>query len=130
VQAMVAPGLDLRIRSTSDERLGPLVAIGLGSSTVDLVSDEASRLAPLSSAGAFALVAGSRAAAALDHADLDAGPVIDTLMRVAQLVGDHPEIAAADLNPIIVSADGAPTTDATIEITPARPAAGPLRRLE
>ena len=55
VQAMVAPGLDLRIRSTSDERLGPLVAIGLGSSTVDLVSDEASRLAPLSSAGATAL---------------------------------------------------------------------------
>jgi acyl-CoA synthetase (NDP forming)/GNAT superfamily N-acetyltransferase len=130
VQAMVAPGLDLRIRSTSDDRLGPLVAIGLGSSTADLVSDEASRLAPLSSAGATALVAGSRAAAALDRAGLDPEPVIDTLMRVAQLVGDHPEIATADLNPIIVSADGAPTTDATIAITPARPTPGPLRRLE
>ena len=130
VQAMVAPGLDLRIRSTSDERLGPLVAIGLGSSTVDLVSDEASRLAPLSSAGATALLAGSRAAAALEQAELDPAAVIDTLMRVAQLVGDHPEIEAADLNPIIVSRDGAPTTDATIEITAARPIAGPLRRLE
>ena len=127
---MVAPGLDLRIRSTSDDRLGPLVAIGLGSSTADLVSDEASRLAPLSSAGAAALVAGSRAAAALAHAELDPGAVIDTLIRVAQLVGDHPQITSADLNPIIVSHDGAPTTDATIEISTARPTAGPLRRLE
>ncbi|MET0460758.1 MAG: acetate--CoA ligase family protein, partial [Ilumatobacteraceae bacterium] len=130
VQAMVAPGLDLRIRSTSDDRLGPLVAIGLGSSTVDLVSDEASRLAPLSAAGATALLAGSRAAAALEHAGLDPAAIIDTLLRVAQLVGDHPEITTADLNPIIVSPDGAPTTDATIEIAPARPTPGPLRRLE
>ena len=52
VQQMVAPGLDLRIRTTTDDRLGPLVAIGLGSSTADLVADEASRLAPLSWAGA------------------------------------------------------------------------------
>ena len=65
VQPMVAPGLDLRIRSTLDDRLGPLVAIGLGSSTADLVTGEASRLAPLSSASATALLAGSRAGPAL-----------------------------------------------------------------
>ena len=32
-------------------------------------------------------------------------PCVDTLMRVAQLVGDHPEITSADLNPIIASAE-------------------------
>ena len=32
--------------------------------------------------------------------------VIDTLIRVAQLVTDHAEIASVDLNPIIVSKDG------------------------
>ena len=46
-------------------------------------------------------------------------------MRVAQLVGDHPEITSADLNPIIVSEDGAATTDATIEISESRAVAGP-----
>ncbi len=130
VQAMVHPGLDLRIRSMTDERLGPLVSIGLGSSTADLVSDEASRLAPLSSAGAAALLALSRAGSALEQAGLEDGPVLDTLMRVAQLIGDHPSIAAVDLNPIIVSVEGVATTDAIIEIGVARPDPGPMRRLD
>jgi acyl-CoA synthetase (NDP forming)/GNAT superfamily N-acetyltransferase len=130
VQRMVEPGLDLRIRSAADDELGPLISIGLGSSTADLVTDEASRLAPLSSVGASALLAGSRAGPALEHAKLPVEPVVDTLMRVAQLVGDHREITAADLNPIIVSPDGAFVTDATIDIAPAGPTPGPLRRLE
>ncbi|MET0578500.1 MAG: acetate--CoA ligase family protein, partial [Ilumatobacteraceae bacterium] len=130
VQSMVNPGLDLRIRTTTDVRLGPLVSIGLGSSTTDLVSDEASRLAPLSSAGAAALLGASRAGAALDRAGLSTSDVVDTLVRVAQLIGDHPAIAALDLNPIIVSADGAATTDAVIDIVAPRLDPGTIRRLE
>ena len=130
VQAMIPPGLDLRIRSTIDEHIGPLVAVGLGGSTADLVSDEAARLAPLSSASAEALLAGSRAGPALEAAGLPTAAVIDTLIRVAQLVTDHPEIAFVDLNPIIVSNDGFWVTDAVIAVGPARPGPGPLRRLE
>ena len=105
--------------------------IGLGSSTADLVADEASRLAPLSSAGATALLAGSRAGPALAHAGLAPDAVVDTLMRVAQLVGDHPEIAFADLNPIIVSAErrSRDRRDDRDRASP-DPIAGPLRRLE
>ena len=58
VQAMIPPGLDLRIRSTVDERLGALVAVGLGGSTTDLLADEPTRLAPLSPAGAATLARG------------------------------------------------------------------------
>ena len=130
VQSMVPPGLDLRIRSVTDEQLGALISIGLGSFTADLVSDEASRLAPLSPVGAAALVAGSRAGPALEHGGLAVEPVVDLLIRVAQLVTDHPQITTADLNPIIVSAAGAAVTDATIDIAPAGPTPGPLRRLE
>jgi hypothetical protein len=126
---MVAPGLDLRIRSTLDDRLGPLVAIGLGSSTADLLSGEASRLAPLSSASATALLAGSRAGPALHQAQLPTAPVVETLMRVAQLVGDHDEIESVDLNPIIVSTEGIAVTDAVVHIQPPPPDDGPLRRL-
>ena len=130
VQSMVAPGLDLRIRSAADDELGSLIVVGLGSSTADLMADEASRLAPLSSVGASALLAGSRAGPALEQAELPVDPVVDMLIRVAQLVSDHPEITAADLNPIIVSPAGVSVTDATIHISPARPTPGPLRRLE
>jgi acyl-CoA synthetase (NDP forming)/GNAT superfamily N-acetyltransferase len=130
VQPMVTPGLDLRIRSTVDDKLGPLIATGLGGAGADLLSDEAARLAPLSSAGATALVAGSRAGPALHEAGLPAGAFVDTLIRVAQLVGDHPEIGAADLNPIMVSEDCAAVTDAVIHVRPPRPTPGPIRRLD
>lgn len=130
VQAMIAPGLDLRIRSSLDKRVGPLVSVGLGGSTADLMGDEPSRLAPLSSTGAAALLDGSRAGPALQAAEIPPAATIDTLMRVAQLVTDHPEITSIDLNPIVVSVDGAWVTDASIGIGPARPEPGPLRRLD
>jgi acyl-CoA synthetase (NDP forming)/GNAT superfamily N-acetyltransferase len=130
VQPMVAPGLDLRIRSTLDDRLGPLVAVGLGSSTADLVTGEASRLAPLSSASAAALLAGSRAGPALHQASLASAPVVELLMRVAQLISDHDAIEAVDLNPIIVSGEGVAVTDAIVRIRDPLPDDSPLRRLE
>ena len=130
VQAMIPPGLDLRIRSSVDERIGPLIAVGLGGSTADLVADEPSRLAPLSSTGAASLLDSSRVGPALAAAELPSAQIVDTLVRVAQLVTDHPEILEADLNPIIVSAERAWVTDAAIRIGPARPGPGPLRRLD
>jgi acyl-CoA synthetase (NDP forming)/GNAT superfamily N-acetyltransferase len=130
VQRMVAPGLDLRIRSTVDDKLGPLVAVGLGGSTADLITDEASRLAPLSTASASALLGGSRAGPALHDAELASAPVVEMLMRVAQLVGDHDEIAAVDLNPIIASPETVAVTDAIVHVRPPRPSAGPIRRLD
>jgi acyl-CoA synthetase (NDP forming)/GNAT superfamily N-acetyltransferase len=130
IQPMVAPGLDLRIRSTVDDRLGPLIAIGLGGSGADLLADEASRLAPLTTASATALVAGSRAGPALHEAGLPAPGVVDTLLRVAQLVGDHPEIESADLNPIMVSEDCVAVTDAVIHVRRSHPATTPIRRLD
>jgi acyl-CoA synthetase (NDP forming) len=128
VQAMVPPGLDLRVRST-DSRLGPLVAVGLGGSQADLITDEASRLAPLSSVAAEALIAGSRVGPAMDRAGLDAAPVADLLVRVAQLALDHREITLVDLNPVILSAEEAWVTDAVIAVHPVERAEPPIRRL-
>jgi acyl-CoA synthetase (NDP forming)/GNAT superfamily N-acetyltransferase len=129
VQAMVPPGLDLRVRST-DSRLGPLVAVGLGGSQADLITDEASRLAPLSSVAAEALIDGSRVGPAMNRAGLDAGPVADLLVRVAQLALDHHEISLVDLNPVILSAEQAWVTDAVIAVRAVEHAEPPIRRLD
>jgi acyl-CoA synthetase (NDP forming)/GNAT superfamily N-acetyltransferase len=130
VQAMVAPGLDLRVRSAADERLGPLVSVGLGGSQADLIADEASRLAPLSSVTAETLIDGSRAGPALERAGLDAGSVADLLVRVAQLAVDHPAVTLIDLNPVIVSAGRVCVTDAVITVRPTEHIEHALRRLE
>jgi hypothetical protein len=126
---MVPPGLDLRIRAVADERVGPLISVGLGGSVADLIADEHSRLAPLSVAGATALLAESRAGAALAAQNLDADAVVDTILRAGQLVADHPEISMLDLNPMIVSGAGCWVTDAVISVAAHDQVATPIRRL-
>ena len=129
VQAMTAPGVDLRIRASLDERLGPLVAIGVGGFGSDLLADEKVRLAPLSAESAHALISESRAGAALQQAEIGTGLLVDTLIRAAQLAADHPEFVDIDLNPVITTSDSCCVTDAIIRISPVDRPEGALRRL-
>ena len=116
VQAMTAPGLDLRVRVTVDPDLGPLVAVGLGGRSADLLADEARRLAPLSQQSAAALVAASRAGAALADAGLPDRHLVDVVLRVAQLAADHRHVVGVDLNPTIVTSAGCVVTDAIVDV--------------
>ncbi len=128
VQPMVSPGLDLRIHVRVDDRIGPVITVGLGGVQADLIGDETSRLAPISPSEARSLVASTRAAAMLDDESLEI--VANVVSRIAQLASDHPEIAELDLNPVIVGDDGCRVVDASITLrTPERPEPA-VRRLE
>jgi acyl-CoA synthetase (NDP forming)/GNAT superfamily N-acetyltransferase len=129
VQKMTPPGLDLRIRATADERLGAVIAIGLGGRNTDLIADEATRLTPLSTPAARSLIERSRAGPALEAAGIAADAITDVLMRTAQLVTDRPEIVELDLNPVLVAADASWVTDAVVRIAPDHGDHGALRRL-
>ncbi|MEZ5295930.1 MAG: acetate--CoA ligase family protein [Ilumatobacteraceae bacterium] len=61
VQQMLPPGVDLRIRVEDDERLGPIITVGLGGVQADLIGDEVSRLAPVSPVVARRMVETTRA---------------------------------------------------------------------
>lgn len=127
VQRMVPTGLDLRIRASLDPRIGPVVTAGLGGAQADVIADESSRLAPVSPATARSLLEHTRAAAALSDVAID--EVAEVIVRVAQLVSDHPEIAALDLNPVIADPTGrCQVVDATIRLEhPTRPERSPRR---
>lgn len=128
VQEMIAPGIDLRIRVETDDRLGPVISVGLGGMHADVIGDAASRLAPISLPAARALLAGTRAAAALDEAAFERAT--DTIVRVAQLASDHPAIAELDLNPVIVGAERCTVADATVRLDPTSRVQPAVRRLE
>jgi acyl-CoA synthetase (NDP forming)/GNAT superfamily N-acetyltransferase len=128
VQRMVPPGADLRIRTTLDPRLGPLITVGIGGAQADAIGDESSRLAPISTSTAHALVAATRAAALLDEQGLEI--VADQVTRVAQLVSDHARIASLDLNPVIVTTDGSWVVDAHIDLREPERVEAAIRRLE
>lgn len=130
VQAMTAPGVDVRIRCEHDDRLGAIVTVGLGGAQADAIDDRTSRLAPVSPASATTMLTETRLMAALDAADFDSWRLVDAIVLAAQLASDHPEIAELDLNPVIVSDDGAVVTDALIRLEPAVTEDGPLRRLD
>jgi hypothetical protein len=56
------------------------------------------------------------------EADLDA--LADIAVRVGALADAHPAIAELDLNPVMVSREGAPVVDARVRVTP--PAVQPV----
>ena len=71
VQRMVPPGLDVRVRVRDDERVGPVISVGLGGVQADTIGDEVSRLAPVSPSTAATMIRETRAGGALDENEIE-----------------------------------------------------------
>lgn len=106
VQKMVPPGLEVLIGMNRDPQFGPLVTFGLGGIYVEILKDVAFRLAPFSRLEAKAMLGEIRAHALLDgfrnQRPVDKEAIIDSLLRVGQMVIDFPQIAELDINPFVV----------------------------
>ena len=129
VQRMVAPGVDVRVQCTHDDRLGVIVNVGYGGIDADLIGDRSSRLAPLSPASALAMLTETKVGEALRSAGIDSSPLVDVIVQAAQLGAEQNDIDELDLNPVVVSADSALVTDAMITLLDRPDEDGPLRRL-
>ena len=129
VQRMVAPGVDVRVQCTHDDRLGVIVNVGYGGIDADLIGDRSSRLAPLSPASALAMLTETKVGEALRSAGVDSSPLVDVIVQAAQLGAEQRDIDQLDLNPVVVSADGALVTDAMIILRDRPENDGPIRRL-
>jgi hypothetical protein len=127
VQAMLPPGVDLRIRVDDDPRLGPIITVGLGGVQADLIADEVSRLAPVSPIVARQMVEATRASAALDEEML--ARVAELVVRIAHLASDHTRVRELDVNPVIVAEGQCRVADVMVRLgEPDRHE--PVRRLE
>jgi acyl-CoA synthetase (NDP forming)/GNAT superfamily N-acetyltransferase len=133
VQPMVEPGRELLVGVHGDATFGPLVVLGVGGVDTDLVADRASRLVPLTDADADEMLTSLRASPILFGAGvakpLDSAALIDVLLRVARMADLLPEIAEADLNPVVLTDSSCRAVDARIRIEPVEPADPYLRRL-
>ena len=122
VQAMARrPGAhELIVGIAADAVFGPVVLFGEGGTAVEIKGDRAVALPPLTADLARDLVGRTRVARLLagyrgrPAADLPA--VHATLVRVAQLACDLPEVAELDINPLLADADGVLALDARIRI--------------
>jgi acetyltransferase len=93
-----------------DPQFGPLVTFGLGGIYVETLQDVTFRVAPFSREEAAEMLGEIRAHALLDgvrgQPPYDKPAIVETLLRVSQLVVDFPQIAELDINPLMVYAQG------------------------
>ncbi|MFJ3788379.1 GNAT family N-acetyltransferase [Kitasatospora sp. NPDC090091] len=133
VQPMAAPGVELLAGVVQDRVFGPLVILGMGGTATDVLDDRAARLAPLTERDLTGMVTELRGAPVLLGRDgmppVDLAAVRSVLSRLSRLATDLPELAEADLNPVIAGPTGAVCVDARVRLEP-RPSFDPyLRRL-
>ncbi|WP_037070120.1 bifunctional GNAT family N-acetyltransferase/acetate--CoA ligase family protein [Pseudonocardia acaciae] len=132
VQPMAPPGAELLVGVTSHPPYGPLLTIGLGGTTTDLVGDRAHCLLPATEAELDAtldrlrvaprLFAGAGGAAIRDQ-------LRDAARRLAWLATRAPEVAETEINPLLAGPTGASAVDIRVRLAPARPAEPWLRGL-
>ncbi|MGW8251309.1 MAG: acetate--CoA ligase family protein, partial [Anaerolineales bacterium] len=107
VQQMVpAGGVEVLVGMNRDPQFGPLVTFGLGGIYVETLKDVTFRVAPFSPEEAENMLDEIRAHAILDGVRgkpaMDKQAIVDTLLRIGQLVQDFPQIAELDINPLMV----------------------------
>lgn len=120
VQAMArrSEAHELIIGVATDPVFGPVILFGQGGVAVEAMADHAMALPPLNMILARDLITQTRVARLLagyrnrPAADLDA--ICRTLMQVAQMVIDLPEIAELDVNPLLADHQGVIALDARV----------------
>ncbi|HSG82728.1 MAG TPA: acetate--CoA ligase family protein, partial [Gemmatimonadota bacterium] len=113
VQQMVTGGRETIIGTAFDPSFGPLIMFGLGGIYVEALGDVVFRIHPVSDIDAaemvrqvkgFKLLQGVRG-----EKGVDLGALQEAIQRIAQLVGDFPQIIELDINPFVAFEPGAPS---------------------
>lgn len=111
VQRMVEDGVEVILGARVDPDFGPLVLVGLGGVFVEVFRDVALRLAPVSPVEARAMVESLQGAPLLHGArgrpPADLAALTEAIVRFSELAaGLPPEIAAVEINPLLVRPEG------------------------
>ena len=122
VQAMmVRPKVrELIIGLADDPTFGTVVVFGRGGTAVEIINDKALALPPLDLPLARDLIARTRVSRLLQHyRDVPAvkpDAVALTLVKLAQMAADIPEIRELDINPLLADEHGVLAVDARVAV--------------
>lgn len=110
VQRMAAEGIETIIGGKRDPQFGPVVIFGLGGIFVEVLKDVTMRIAPVDEATASQMIREIRGAPLLEGTRgrpvSDTSALVQAIVRVSQLLVEHPGIARLDINPFLVFARG------------------------
>ena len=125
LEEMAPAGQEVVIGGLRDPQFGPMVMVGLGGIFVEVLADVSFRICPITRLDAEEMLDELKGAALLRGArgrkPVSRAAIVDALLKVGGeggLLMTHGEdIAEADINPLIVSADGAVAVDARFVLT-------------
>jgi acetyltransferase len=115
-------GVELIVGARRDPVFGPVLLLGAGGVTAELMEDRSLELPPLNERLARGMVDRLRIAPLLKgyrgRSPLDVEGLITALIHISQLVSDCPEISELDVNPLLVTPDGVTALDARVILDP------------
>ncbi|MEN8097432.1 MAG: acetate--CoA ligase family protein [Chloroflexota bacterium] len=110
VQPMISGGRELIVGGRQDESFGPIVLVGMGGIYVEILEEVAIRVAPITQQDAEEMINELKAAPILKgargHRKSDIQAIIDTLLRISQLLVDFPQVQEIDINPLVAFPEG------------------------
>jgi len=119
--------------AATDPVFGPVILFGQGGLAVEVSGDHAVALPPLNAVLARDLIGRTRIARQLkgyrNHPPADMDAIAATLVQVARLVAEVPEIVELDINPLLADSNGAVVLDARMRIAMADASGSTLDRL-
>ncbi|MGI9486884.1 MAG: GNAT family N-acetyltransferase [Geminicoccaceae bacterium] len=124
VQPMIhRPGAhELIVGVVTDAAFGPLILFGQGGTAVELLDDKALAMPPLNMRLAHEAMSKTRIYRLLqgyrDRPPVALDAIAETLIKVARLVIDHPEVDELDINPLLADDFGVMALDVRVKLAP------------
>jgi acetyltransferase len=124
IQPMIrrAKARELIMGLADDPSFGPVVLFGRGGTAVEVINDKALALPPLDLTLADDLIRRTRVSRILkayrDVPAADQSAVALTLVKLAQLAADLPEVRELDINPLLADHTGVIAVDARVAVAP------------
>jgi acetyltransferase len=123
LQEMVSHGRETIVGVSRDAQFGHLLMFGLGGIYVEVLKDVAFRVAPVARIDAEEMVRSIRSFPLLKgvrgDSPADLAALAQVILALSSLVSDFPEVAEADINPLLVlpRGQGAVAVDARMTLT-------------
>ncbi len=109
---------ELIVGISNDATFGPVILFGEGGVAVEVIADRAVALPPLNRRLAREMIECTHISRLLagyrDRAPADMAAIEATLVKISDLLGDLPEIAELDINPLLADSQGVIALDARI----------------
>ncbi len=123
VAPMVGGRRELIVGVVHDPQFGPNVMLGVGGVLAEVIADVVFRPVPITALDATEMIDDLRTQRLLDpfrgEAGVDRDALIAVLIGLSRLAQERQDVAAVDVNPLIVQPDGTPlAVDALVELAP------------